>query len=325
MSLRGIGILSTHFLSTHFCPSPKRPEKAPGLLTLRVDNLKSEEMESHVSRESYLTAPERLTPAAFQFLCEYQRICGFVFYVTHLATGVDERSRIANRALYERTEPERYQEGLETIESRGAVMELRSRHRTIVLEMMLSRGVENFLTYLSELLGMIFRIRPETMRSSDTVRLDAVLRHSSMDEFISYLAEKRVSQLSYQGMKDLSSYLSKSLSFTILPEKQDLDNAVRIIECRNLIVHNRGIVNAIFCERLAGVTTPIGKPLGLEYREIQNDIGFLTQCVFFIDALAVKKSDLETMDNPKKGARILLARMLRQKNLEYCLMAQART
>jgi len=263
-------------------------------------------MEDGISREGHSVAPERLTSAAFAFLCEYQRICGFVFYITHLATGVDEGRRIANRALYQKTEPELYQEGEDEIKKRGAVMELRTKHRTMVLEMMLSRGVENFLTYLSELLSMIFRTRPETMRSSDTVRLDAVLKHSSMDEFISYLAEKRVNQLSYQGMKELASYLSKRLSFTILPEAKDLDNAIRIIECRNLIVHNRGVVNAIFCERVAGVTTPVGEPLDLEYREVQNDIGFLAQCVFFIDGLAVRKFGLETIENPKKGHKILL-------------------
>jgi hypothetical protein len=230
-------------------------------------------MEDGISIESYSTAPERLTSAAFAFLSEYQRICDFVFYVTHLATRSDESRRIANRALYEKEQFDRYREGEEEIKKRGAVMEMRTKHRTMVLEMMLSRGVENFLTYLSELLGMIFRARPETMRSSDTVILDAVLKHSSMDEFISYLAEKRVNQPSYQGMKDLVSYLSKSLSFTILPETKDLDNAIRIIECRNLIVHNRGVVNAIFCERVTGATTPIGKPLDLEYREVQNDIG----------------------------------------------------
>lgn len=263
-------------------------------------------MEDGNSIRSYSRAPERLTAVAYAFLSEYQRICGFVFYVIRLATGADERTRIANRALYEDSEPERYQEGEKDINEHGAVMELRKNHRTMVLEMMLSRGVENFLTYLSELLSMIFRTRPETLRSSDTVRLDMVLKHSSMNEFISYLAEKRVNQLSYQGMKDLASYLSKSLNFTILPESKDLDNAIRIIECRNLIVHNRAVVNTVFYERVAKATTPIGELLDLEYREVQNDIGFLAQCVFFIDSVAVEKFGLETIENPKKGYEIVL-------------------
>jgi hypothetical protein len=156
-------------------------------------------MEDSRSIKDFAVAPDYLTAAAYGFLREFERICGFVAYVTHLASHIDESARIAHKALalVDKPGPEEYEKGLKDIDDRGAVMELRRRYREIVLEMMLSRGVENFLTYLSEMLGAIFRARPETMRSSATIRVDEVLKHSSMDEFVSYLAEKQVNQLSY--------------------------------------------------------------------------------------------------------------------------------
>lgn len=224
----------------------------------------------------------------------------------HPSSHIDESARIAHKALalVDKPGPEEYEKGLKDIDDRGAVMELRRRYREIVLEMMLSRGVENFLTYLSEMLGAIFRARPETMRSSATIRVDEVLKHSSMDEFVSYLAEKQVNQLSYQGMRDLAAYVDQKMNFSILPRADDLDNAVRIVEYRNLIVHNRGLVNALFRDRVPGISIPIGQPLDYEFADVMDDISFLARCVFFIDAEAVQKFGLETKANPKAGLRI---------------------
>src|SRR5260221_6988835 len=112
-----------------------------------------------------------------------------------------------------------------------------------VIEMMLVRGADNFLTYVSELLALVFTSRPETLKSGETVRLDEILQHSTMDDLVKRLAERRVERLSYQGMRDLQKDLSEKLSFELFPSPESLVRAVRVIEIRNLLVHNRGIVN----------------------------------------------------------------------------------
>jgi hypothetical protein len=249
-----------------------------------------------------IPVPDRLTEAAHAFLREHRRICSFVAYVTSLATKIDHGRRIAHKALalVDKPTPEELEQSLKELDSRGAVMEMRRKYREIMLQMMLSRGVENFLTYLSEMLGTIFRARPETMRSSANVRVEEVLKYKTMDEFISHLAEKQVNQLSYQGMRELAEYLNDKMNFPILPKEQDLENAVRIIETRNLIVHNRAIVNALFLERVPSTTTAIGEPIDPEFTEVLDDITFLSQCAFFIDAKAVQKFGIETKPNPQQ-------------------------
>jgi len=51
----------------------------------------------------------------------------------------------------------------------------------LVFELFFSRSVDSFLTFLSEVVGSIFRAKPETLRSAEQVRVDDVLRYASMD------------------------------------------------------------------------------------------------------------------------------------------------
>jgi hypothetical protein len=121
----------------------------------------------------------------------------------HLAFHASARPASSNGVI--RTyEPETYRAEIEAIEKEGALHALREHHRGMFLEMMLSRATENFLTYVTELLTLVFRTRPETLRTSETVRLDAILKHVNMEDLIHELAERRVNQLSYQGMRDLA-------------------------------------------------------------------------------------------------------------------------
>lgn len=239
--------------------------------------------------------PAEMTQPGWGFQREYRRLFAFIVYVAELATSTDEKAKIAARALYESEEPNKYLAILEKIEKRGATRALRELHRTLLLEMMLCRGAENFLTYVSELLALVFRSRPETLRSSETVRLDAVLKHPTMEELVRDLAERRVNQLSYQGMRDLSAYLSERLGFELFPQAEDLERAVRIIESRNLIVHNRGIVNDLFLSRVPSTAGKVGEPLTFDTNQIFDDLEFIALSVYSVDDRAVRKFRLSAV------------------------------
>jgi hypothetical protein len=216
-------------------------------------------------------------------------------------THTDQSARVAIRALYEQEDPERYRKELDQLDNYGPAYTLRKQHRTFVLEMMLSRAAENFLAYLTELLVMVFTCRPEMLRSSETVRLEAILKHPTMEELIHELAERRVLQLSYQGMRDVSKYLSDHIGFDLTKAPDDLDRAVRIIEARNLIVHNRGIVNEIFLRKTADLSAKIGEPLELSNDQIFDDLDFIAKTVYDVDVRAVQKFGLSPVPKPSLG------------------------
>jgi hypothetical protein len=104
----------------------------------------------------------------------------------------------------------------------------------LLLEMVLTRGVDSFLTYLSELFSLVFRSRPETLRSREQIRVEDVLEHESMDEVVAFLSERRVGRLAYAGLRDLAKEVESDLGLALFPEPGALDRAVSIVEARNL-------------------------------------------------------------------------------------------
>jgi hypothetical protein len=79
----------------------------------------------------------------------------------------------------------------------------------LLLQLVLARSVDNFLVYIADLLALIYRTRPETLRSSESVPIELIMKHDTMDDLISTLSDMRVNELSYKGMRELSDYLRK--------------------------------------------------------------------------------------------------------------------
>lgn len=159
----------------------------------------------------------------------------------------------------------------------------------LMTEMALSRAMDSYLVYLSELLSMIFRAKPETLRSSEQVTLDFVLSQSSRAELIAALIDKKVNQLSYQGMRDLSTFLSKRLNFDLFKDKRSLEHAILLVEMRNIIVHARGIVNNTFVQRVSKPPVEVGERISLSIFDLKNHMRFLSESVSEIEERAHRK------------------------------------
>jgi hypothetical protein len=236
--------------------------------------------------------PEPGTGELGRFVEAFQETIGFVYYTTGMAARIDEVQRIAVEALanLQDSDPPHTEQPTERETATG---ELR-KFRLVVLEMLLSRGVDNFLTYVAELLALVFRSRPETLRSGETIRLDYVLRHAGMDDLIESLAERRVERLAYQGMRELADDLRKSIGFDLFPDAEALVHAISIIEARNLIVHNRAVINKRHIARVPSAASQLGARLDLEFDSVSDDLAFLARAAYSIDERAIRKWNLAT-------------------------------
>jgi hypothetical protein len=170
----------------------------------------------------------------------------------------------------------------------GATRKLSLFYR-LMTEMTLCRAVDNYLVYLTDLLSLIFRSRPESLRSGEEVSLDFVLAHATRSNLIKALVDRKVNQLSFYGMRALSQYLSKKLGFALFPKEADLDRAILLVEMRNLIVHGRGIVNETFVQRVVRSSFPRGTRLKFSINDVTTHIGFLNLSVADIERRAHEK------------------------------------
>ncbi len=250
--------------------------------------------------------PAVMTTPCQRYFEDNLSLIGFVGFVSQLATERDETAKIAARALYEiandEDERERHRKILEQ-GGIGALQTLRS-FRQLLLQLVTARGADDFLLYISELLALVFRSRPETLRSSEQVRLDLILEHDTMEGLVSDLAERKVQTLSYQGMRNLASWVEERLGLKLLANPVALDRAARIVEVRNLIAHNRAVVNRLFLARVPDSPTAIGDALHLNVDDVFGDLEFLGKTVADLDersvakfglAAAIKREDLQLL------------------------------
>jgi len=166
-----------------------------------------------------------------------------------------------------------------------------------ILEMIFSRAVENFLTFASELMAAIYTTRPTTLRTSETITVEEVLSYGTMDDLIQLLTERKVERLSYKGMQDLRNYLNEKLNFDLFPDPDCLSRAVRIVETRNLITHNRGVVNRTFLRKTGNTSLKVGMPVPFDPVEVLVDVEFLGVSATEIDERAASKFTLRREPN----------------------------
>jgi hypothetical protein len=161
-------------------------------------------------------------------------------------------------------------------------------------EMLLSRSVDVFLTYVSELLEAIFQYRPEMLRASGEISVAEVLKHNTMEEFVKELIKRRVHSLSYKSLADLDSHLLKTTGLQLFEDAAVLERMVELVEIRNVIAHNYGVINKIFCARVPGYESQLEKRIVLDHQETAGRLKLIKQCVQNLDDRAVAKFSLPT-------------------------------
>ena len=73
-------------------------------------------------------------------------------------------------------------------------------YKSLIGEIVLCRFVDSFLKYLIDLLALVFKNKPETMKSGQQETLEFILQFSTMEELIAAIAEKRVEEVSFYSM-----------------------------------------------------------------------------------------------------------------------------
>lgn len=229
--------------------------------------------------------PDLMTKPRELYLRSQAELVNFAMFITGLPEELDETYEIVSKIIEvidEAPDP--------VIRGRVGMATRRLREfKRLVLELIVTWGTDNFLNYVSELLATAFRTRPEMLRSSETIRADEALRCASIEELVTMIAERRVERLSYLGMRDLNADLAEKFEFPLFLNDIDLQRAVRIVEIRNLISHNRGLVNAVFRRKTGDTSLAVGERIELRVKPIFSDLDFFNDSVRDIDERAGRK------------------------------------
>ncbi len=239
--------------------------------------------------------PSTATEPCARFLAGTAAIVELALFIASLVHHSDSAARTALEALAEldtRPGAEKWKQQLEEAPNKGPSERWFAKFARLIYKMQLTRTVDEYLGYVAGLLSAIFIARPEALRSSEKVDVEFVLQHETMTDLVGALAERRVERLAYAGLRDLAASVADRPGLDLFSSEANLLRGIRIVEDRNLIVHNYGIVNNVYRRKVPSTTRQVGQEVLLGYDEMMDDIAFLKAAVEETDRVAVAKWSL---------------------------------
>lgn len=261
----------------------------------------------------HLSLPKDLcTEAGFMFRRQQKTIFNFFFFAIDLATFMDEAQFIAAEALA-KVEKKKYIAEFEKIQKnkKPTFKKLQSfgEHQSDVICI---RLVDNFLSFVSEVIQACAFKKPEILRSSEHVKIEDVLQFSKKSDLIGFLVDKKLNELSFGGIWEIEKFLERRTGDVLVNDKNNKHIVSLAIALRNLYTHNRGIVDSVFLDRtkLVKLKKPpvLGKRLHADFDlivEISNAL-FDSGCA--LDKTLSSKFKIRTkryetwLKNKKKGS-----------------------
>lgn len=240
--------------------------------------------------------PDPCTDPYADYYVYSMRLVGASMFILRLATACDEFVQSINERADShspQTDANHYQAERESATDAKEMFKAYQKHLPIYLEANYCRGVDNFLSFVSQLLSLVFLTKPETLRSDQKISIADALVHTTMDDLVKHIAEETVHRLSYRGFGDLNDWAAKRLGFRFIEDDATVAMVVRILETRNLLVHNRGIVNREFIRRTQEQLEE-GHGLNVTVHSISADLTLLDRQAIDIEKRAQVKFGLPT-------------------------------
>lgn len=180
-------------------------------------------------------------------------------------------------------------------ENRKDPLEHLRNRKQFFFEIIIVKQMENYLHYLSSLLNEIFTQVPSTLKSKKTVKVEEILSHSSLEELIESIAERKVESLSYSSFWKLREYFEDKFNLEIC-SREAIGTFVEYSELRNISVHNRCRVNERYLERTGTERFSLGEKRSITAADVYTLIDVLSESVKEIDASARNKWSLTDLE-----------------------------
>lgn len=162
-------------------------------------------------------------------------------------------------------------------------------------ETILCRIVDAFHIYMTEVIRLALTHEPRLLKAgAASMRVEEILDYGSIDEIVERLISRRVEELSYRGFHAIAEYVREKMGATLSIGDDDLSGATEAIALRNIIVHNRAVVNERFLEQTKRNDLTLGSRYHLLTPEVFDFIAALTNVAANVDQAIAGHFGLET-------------------------------
>ena len=119
------------------------------------------------------------------------------------------------------------------------------------------------------------------------------MEHLRAGDLVAAIVERKVNELSYQGMNDLYRFFDEKLKLPLCTNPDDFKRVALLNDIRNVITHNRGIVNQIFKQKQPNYPAELGSQIVFkDHSEVGKLIGSLVYLARHLDVRASTKFQL---------------------------------
>lgn len=164
-----------------------------------------------------------------------------------------------------------------------------------IAETLLTRAVDGFLTYLGDLLALVYEANPNALPGDANIPVSLAPELESRGPLVREMAGRRVRNLSRKGIDALNRPFHV-LRFPLCRSAEERNAIGRIIAQRDLIVHSRGVVDRTYGRRVPDSQTPMGEPLPLTRSEAVDDALLLMETAVRMDRAAVERWGFDTAE-----------------------------
>ncbi|RJQ40351.1 MAG: hypothetical protein C4550_03700 [Nitrospiraceae bacterium] len=259
--------------------------------------IKNKNKHSHLFGKNFLL-PRIGTSASEDFFKTLSQISQFNSFLLHLVTVVehvysliDSMTTLPSGGRIEAIDREKGTSYGIDPPCEAAIKEFHE-NRHFLQDVLHVRIIENYLTYLSSLLFEIFVQRPETMKSEEKIDIETVLSNDSLKGLIRVIAEKKISSLSYDSFKGIYKYFKTKFNLNVCKETH-IGKIVEVIEIRNIIVHNRSIIDENFIRRTGNDPALKGTCIVPTFDCVRDTAHILSESVKTLDLTARRKLKLK--------------------------------
>lgn len=233
--------------------------------------------------------PDQGSSALLEYYWAVQAHIRLFYLVTDTITSGDYIRRIAKDALDGRDEYKDLTPGeLARTDPGPRTQALRDSQQEL-LEMFLSRVVDNFQIYIVDIIRAVLHEKPEILKSrQQQVSVEYILGFESVDDLVDDLIESKVNNLAYEGFSDLQEWCNSKGIPLLVPDGKS-DRIIALIALRNLIVHNRGKVDSKYRRTVAEPGLDIGDRVMLGIDQFLRDLDLLNTVVNTTDVAVCGK------------------------------------
>ena len=236
------------------------------------------------------------TPPLYRFQRRHFEIFDFMFLTTNLAVAADDVRAAAINALSnpdsdDDTRMIAYKKNpTPNFDRIFAYANYRSEVMTVFL-------VDNFLGFLSEVIELCSRKRPELLKSSSQISVEDALRFSTKKELVDFIINRQINELSYGGIFAIEDFLMSRTKISFSDDEIARSRLNFATELRNVYVHSRGVINELFMSRVKSTDHGFSPVLGQRFHANFDALCILANNLILIandlDSKLAKKFNLQ--------------------------------